>query len=58
MTQQAVNTMELYKCGNPSQIAALLRLQAQSVVDELRKHFHVTNIETLAVRLSKGSNPA
>lgn len=41
--------------GNPATIEQLLRFQKSSVVNELKKHFAVTNISELAVKLSKQS---
>ena len=54
MTQQAINSLELYKGGNPKVIEKLLSMQKQSIVDELKEHFGVKDNSELAVRLSKG----
>lgn len=52
MTEQAMNSLELYKGGNPDTIERLLRLQSKSVVDELRKELKATSIRHLALKLS------
>lgn len=52
MTAQAQNSIKLYKGGNPSTIEQLLRIQKNSVVQELKEHFHASTIEELAVKLS------
>lgn len=54
MTQQAVNSLNLYRGGNPSTIKQLLNRQKASVVDELKSHFGVSNLDDLAMRLSRG----
>ena len=54
MTQQAINSLELYKGGNPSTIEKLLSMQKQSVVDELKEHFGAKDNSELAIKLSIG----
>ena len=54
MTQKAINSLALYKGGNPSSIEQLLRIQDKRVVEELKQHFKVTNLKELAIRLSIG----
>lgn len=52
MTQQAKNSIELYRGGDPSKILQLLRFQSPSVVNELKEHFGISSLDALAVRLS------
>ncbi len=54
MTQQAINSIGLYRGGNPATIEQLLRMQRSSVVDELMAHFGVTSTRELAIKLSIG----
>ena len=55
MTKQAEKFLGLHQGCKASQIAALLRLRKNAkVVTEFRKLFHLTNVETIAVRLSRG----
>lgn len=54
MTQQAENSIKLYRGNDPEKIKMLLRIQKSSVVDELMKHFHVSDIDSLSVKLSIG----
>ena len=54
MTQQALNSLELYKGNDPSTIEMALNMQKKSVVDELKAHFGVSDNQELAVRLSIG----
>ena len=55
MTKQAEKFLGLHQGGKASQIATLLRLRKNAkVVTEFRKLFHLTNVETIAVRLSRG----
>lgn len=54
MTPQAKNCLELYRGGNPTTIKQLLAMQKQSVVNELKEYFGVSDLDTLAVRLSRG----
>jgi len=53
MTQKAINSLQLYKGGNPATIAQLLKMQSCSVVNELKQHFGVSSIDALAIALSK-----
>lgn len=52
MTQQAMNSLDLYRGGNPETIKKLLRLQSNSVVNELKEHFHARGVDDLAIKLS------
>lgn len=52
MTTQALNSLNLYKGGNPSTIEQLLKMQSTSVVKELKEHFNVDNNHDLAIKLS------
>lgn len=54
MTPQAKNCIELYRGGNPATIKQLLQSQKASVVEELKNHFGVSDLDKLAVRLSIG----
>ena len=54
MTQQAINSLNLYRGGNPATIQQLLKMQKSSVVNEFKTHFRVSTIEELAVKLSLG----
>lgn len=54
MSQQALNSLTLYKGNNPATIKQLLKIQKSSVVEELKQHFNVNDIDTLAVKLSIG----
>lgn len=54
MTQQAKNSLDLYRGGNPNTIIQLLRMQSSSVVGELKDHFKTQDLHELAVRLSRG----
>ena len=54
MTQQALNSLELYKGNNPGTIERALTMQKSSVVNELKEHFSVHNNQELAIRLSLG----
>ena len=54
MTQQALNSINLYRGGNPSTIEQLLRMQGSSVVNELMEHFSATSTRELAIKLSIG----
>lgn len=54
MTQQAINSLALYKDNNPSTIEKALQSQKKSVVDELKEHFGVNSNQELAVKLSIG----
>ena len=52
MTQQAINSMNLYRGGNPATIEKLLAFQSSNVVNELKQHFGVTNNHDLAAKLA------
>ena len=54
MTQQAINSIGLYKGNNPATIEMALRMQRSSVVQELMEHFNASNIRELAIKLSIG----
>ena len=54
MTQQAINSLELYKGNDPSIIERALLIQKGSVVNELKEHFGVDSNHELAIRLSVG----
>jgi hypothetical protein len=53
MTQQAINSINLYKGNDPMKIQMLLRIQSTSVVNELMEHFGASSISELAIKLSK-----
>ena len=53
MTTQARNSINLYRGNDPQKIEMLLGFQNSSVVNELKAHFHVTDIHALAIALSK-----
>lgn len=54
MTKQAQNSLDLYRGQNPATIKQTLRMQKSSVVDELKEHFGVSDLDSLAARLSIG----
>ena len=54
MSQQAINSLALYRGGNPETIKKLLAIQHKSVVAELMEHFHATDLDDLAFHLSFG----
>lgn len=54
MTQQAANCLELYHGGNPTTIKKLLQQQKPSIVEELKNHFGTSDLDKLAVCLSRG----
>lgn len=54
MSEQAKNSLELYRGGNPKNIIQLLRIQSSSVVDELKDHFKTQDLHELAMKLSVG----
>ena len=54
MTQQALNSINLYRGGNPATIEQLLRMQGTSIVNELMEHFGASSISELAIKLSIG----
>jgi len=54
MTPMAKNCLDLYRGGNPATIKSLLLQQRPSVVTELKEYFGVSDLDTLALKLSKG----
>ncbi len=54
MTQQAQNSLRLYRGGNPATIEQLLRMQSKSVVDELKAHYGTNDLHELALKCSIG----
>ena len=52
MTQQALNSINLYKGNDPRKIEMLLNWQKSSVVNELKQHFGASSISELATKLS------
>lgn len=52
MTQQAQNSLNLYRGGNPSTIQQLMQIQKQSIVNELMQHFGASSLSDLALKLS------
>ena len=54
MTQQAKNSLDLYRGQDPEKIEQLLRMQGR-VKDELMQHFGCSDIHELAIRCSLGS---
>lgn len=54
MTQQAKNSLNLYRGGNPETIKQLLKIQKSSVVNELKEHFNARDLNELAIKLSIG----
>lgn len=54
MTIQAQNTQNLCRGASVASIMQALRMQKQSIVDELRNHYGVKTNEELATRLSLG----
>ena len=54
MSQQAINSLSLYRGGNPDTIKKMLAFQHSSVVNELMEHFKAKNIDDLAYHLSLG----
>lgn len=53
MSQQALNSIELYRGNDPVKIEMLLRIQATRVVNELKEFFGVSDNHSLAVKLSR-----
>lgn len=47
-----MNSLNLYRGQDPAKIEQLLRIQKSSVVDELKEHFGVSDLHSLAVKLS------
>lgn len=54
MTQQAINSIQLYKGNNPGTVEKALKMQKKSIVDELKQHFNASNLSDLAIKLSIG----
>lgn len=54
MTQQALNSLELYRGNNPELIKKALRIQHSSVVEELKQHCKAKDLDDLAIKLSLG----
>lgn len=52
MTQQAINSINLYRGNNPSTIEQALKIQRSSVVNELKEHFGASDNHELAIKLS------
>lgn len=52
MTQQAINSMNLYRGGNPATIEQLLHRQKISVVNELKQHFGAKDLHELSILLA------
>ena len=52
MTQQAINSINLYKGSNPSTIEQALGIQKSSVVNELKEYFGASDNHELAIKLS------
>ena len=54
MTTQAQNCLQIFRGGNPATIKQLLQNQKPSIVEELKNHFGTSDLDKLAVCLSKG----
>lgn len=54
MTKQAENCLALFKGASTASIKQALKIQRPSIVEELKEHFGTRDIESLAVRLSRG----
>ena len=52
LSNQAKNSIELYRGNDPAKIEMLLKIQHSSVVQELMEHFHAKDMKELAVKLS------
>ena len=52
MTKQAQNSIDLYLGQDPTTIKRALSIQKSSIINELKEHFGVTDIDTLAVTLA------
>lgn len=57
MTQQAKNSLKLYRGSSPSSIEQALRMQSSSVVNELKEHCKANDLKELAIKLSAGMYP-
>lgn len=53
MTQQAVNSLMLYKGASVESIKKALSIQKSSIVEELKEYFNTSNIDELAIKLSQ-----
>lgn len=56
LSKQAKNSLQLYKGGNPSTIEQLLKLQASSVVNELKQFLNAEDLDELVYKLSNYSD--
>lgn len=54
LSNQALNSIELYKGGNPDTIEQLLIRQSSSVVNEIKEYYECTDIKELAIKCSIG----
>lgn len=54
MKPQTLNSIRLYKGGNPASIEMLLSLQSVDVVNELKAYYGTNNLHELAVKCSIG----
>ena len=54
MSQQAINSINLYRGNDAATIEMALRMQRTSVVNELMEHFRVGTISALAACLAWG----
>lgn len=52
LSSKAQNSLNLYKGQNPSKIKMLLKMQSNSVVNELKEYCNATDIEELSIKLS------
>lgn len=54
MTQQAKNCIDLFRGNDPATIKRALKMQRQSIVNELKDHYKANDIDDLAYRLAIG----
>lgn len=54
MSPQAINSIALYRGNTPKMIKRALKIQNKSVVEELKQHFNLWDLDALAERLSFG----
>lgn len=54
MTSQATNCLALFFGANPETIKQALKMQKPSIVEELKNHFGVSDLDSLANHLSLG----
>ena len=54
LSNQALNSIELYKGGNPDTIEQLLIRQSSSVVNEIKEYYECKDIKELAIKCSIG----